>query len=231
MTLAFAVYPQCPRFPVSMQTADLQPSTTCQQQPPEFTFKWAVIPTTHAAQNSQILNRKADGIKKERAKNKETQDASHKQLKTQTLECVCLDREKADIKGACVNKTALTSCDGSFFAHSHSDSSGSNHYLPCWYKSTRLAKWHHHHETGMHKEAWHMRKIHQYVLRTHMQGRHYGQKEGKRSRGIFVFSSWTDQQYICEQEQWMGQLKCRYARRWKCVRDRWFWPQQIIFIE
>lgn len=31
-------------------------------------------------------------MKKERAKNEETQDASHKQLKKQTLECVCSDR-------------------------------------------------------------------------------------------------------------------------------------------
>lgn len=95
-------------------------------------------------------------MKKKRAKNKERQDASHKQLKWQTLECVSLDREKADLKGAvvsaCVNKSALTSCDGSFLAHSYSDSSGSNHYLPCWCNSTRLAK-RHHHETGMHEET------------------------------------------------------------------------------
>lgn len=122
----------------------LQPIAACQQKPPAFTFKRAIIPPPNAAQKSQILNRKADGTKEERAKNKETQDASHKQLKKQTLECVFLDREGAHTKGAAVgaraNKTALTSCDGGFLAHSYSDSSGSNHHLPCWCNSTRLAK-------------------------------------------------------------------------------------------
>lgn len=37
-------------------------------------------------------------------------------------------------------KSALTSCNGSFLAHRYSDSSGSNHYLPCWCNSTQLAK-------------------------------------------------------------------------------------------